>query len=254
MFEGSRILIADDEPSYLHIIARYLTSQGHVCDCVPDGASATLKLETNAYEVLISDIEMPGNNDLGLVRKAAELAPGMPVILVTGHPSVHTAVDSHALPVFAYLMKPVDFASLSAQVGRAIGQYRVYKAIRATESRMSAWAQELADLRESVQSFSTGFQETNIRGYVSMAFNTMVSALSDLKTLLDVTAFDHQDTAICRMDTCTLKRRYELIMEDAIEGLRNTKGTFKSKEIQELRRNLEHALADERRLSKSSGA
>ena len=56
-----RILIADDEQTFLEAVADYLEDEGYECDCAPDGTTAAEKLQQNQYDVLISDIRMPGN-------------------------------------------------------------------------------------------------------------------------------------------------------------------------------------------------
>jgi CheY-like chemotaxis protein len=251
MAEAARILIADDDPSFLLVASRFLTSHGYVCSAMPDGDAARAEMESSSFDLLISDIEMPGNNDLALIRWAADNRPGLPVILVTGYPSVDSAVASHNLPVFAYLMKPISFPELARQAHRATGQYQVFKAIQIMETRLSAWANDLAQLRVGIQSYSTGVYETNVRGYVSVTFNTMIGALTELKNIFDYTRPDDHETNICRVDTCPLKQQFEAAMEDAIETLRNTKGAFKSKEIGELRKRFERVLEEQReRLSK----
>ena len=245
MTDDARILTADDDADCLQISARFLHSQGYTCDCVEDGSSAVAKLESDCYDVLISDIEMPGNHDLGLVRKAAQIAPDMPVILVTGYPSVETAAAGYNLPVFAYLVKPLNYSSLLDQVKKAVSRHRMLQSVRTAETRMSEWKESLASLRGSLESYSSDCQETSMRGYAMMTFSNMIAAFSDLKSLLDMSAADDSKAQVCRVDPCPLKQQFRLAMEDAVETLKNTKSTFKSKEIQDLRRRFERVLSYE---------
>ena len=71
-------------------------------------------LAERRFDALVADIQMPGNRDLELVQWAILNAPGMPVILITGNPTVDSAVASLRLPVAAYLVKPVDYERLRA--------------------------------------------------------------------------------------------------------------------------------------------
>jgi CheY-like chemotaxis protein len=101
-------LIADDEETFLLSTADLLRREGYHCDCAPDGKRAAEMLGKGEYDLLIADIKMPGNGNLELVREMPRLAEGLPVILVTGYPSLKTAMESFQLPVAAYLPKPVE--------------------------------------------------------------------------------------------------------------------------------------------------
>ena len=107
-----RILIADDEESVLLSTADLLRIEGYDCNCALDAKTAFEKLRKNKYDLLIADIKMQGNSDLQLIKKLPESAHGMPVILVTGYPSLSSAVQSIKLPVVGYLIKPFEFSEL----------------------------------------------------------------------------------------------------------------------------------------------
>lgn len=110
------ILIADDEDTFLQSTARLLRREGYDCDCAADANEAIEMLSVRRYDLLVSDIRMPGNPDMRLLREVQRNAEGMPVILVTGHPSVGTAIESIRLAVAAYLIKPIDFEELHRQI------------------------------------------------------------------------------------------------------------------------------------------
>jgi DNA-binding NtrC family response regulator len=116
----ARILLADDEEDFLKFTATLLEKEGYTCDCVTDGATAVELLRTRRYDAVISDIRMPGNPDLRVVREANELQDGVPVILVTAYPSMGTAKRAVELPVTAYVEKPVEFQELLSKVRGAI--------------------------------------------------------------------------------------------------------------------------------------
>ena len=120
MAENSRILLADDEEDFLKYTATLLEKEGFECDCAADGAMAVAMLRDYRYDAVISDIRMPGNADLKLAREVDRLQRGVPVILVTGYPSMDTAVRAVELPVVAYVEKPVEFDELLFKVKNAI--------------------------------------------------------------------------------------------------------------------------------------
>ncbi len=112
MARRGRILIADDEESVLLSTADLLRIEGYECACASDAKTAFDMLRRKKYDLLIADIKMQGNSDLQLIKKLPEFAPRMPVILVTGYPSLSSAVQSMKLPVVGYLIKPFEFTEL----------------------------------------------------------------------------------------------------------------------------------------------
>ena len=107
-----RILIADDEKTFLAAMAQLLCNEGFECDCAEDATEVLEKLSKKTYDLLIADIKMPGNSNLELIRQLSQTAPAVSIILVTGYPSQQTAIEAVQLPVAAYLVKPVDFPQL----------------------------------------------------------------------------------------------------------------------------------------------
>ena len=94
MSELGRILIADDEETFLMSTADLLRNEGFECDCAPDATSAAQMLRSGDHDLLIADIKMPGNFELEFIRDLPQIAEGLPVILVTGYPTLDTAIQS----------------------------------------------------------------------------------------------------------------------------------------------------------------
>jgi DNA-binding NtrC family response regulator len=124
MVENGRILIADDEEVFLKYTAGLFEKAGYACDCAQDAPSAVQMLHERRYDAVISDIRMPGNPDLRLASETAKIQKGVPVILVTGYPSMRSAVRAVELPVSAYVEKPVEFGELLSKVRTAILESR----------------------------------------------------------------------------------------------------------------------------------
>jgi DNA-binding NtrC family response regulator len=116
MADKGRILIADDEESFRRATAQLLEREGYRCDEAGDALTAVQRLSHATYDLLIADIRMPGNARLELLGEMPVLAPGVPVILVTGFPSFTSGQRALDLPVVAYLVKPVEFGDLLMRV------------------------------------------------------------------------------------------------------------------------------------------
>ncbi len=116
MIEGGRILIADDEETFRESTADLLRREGYYCDCVSDAGVAMRMLCNASYDLLIADIKILGKSSLELVDELPQIAGDMPIILVTGYPSLYSAVRSARLNVVRCLAKPLDFESLLSHV------------------------------------------------------------------------------------------------------------------------------------------
>ena len=93
-----RILIADDEPTFLSSTAELLRREGYTVETVEDAPAALAAISGAPFDLLITDLEMPGNADLDLVQQVAHLSGGLPIIIITGFPSVRSAVACIELP------------------------------------------------------------------------------------------------------------------------------------------------------------
>jgi len=114
------ILIADDEPLFLRTTAALLRKSGYKCINAPDGEAAIEALQRQPVDLILSDLSMPGNLKLELLREGRDKWPEIPLIVVTGVPSLPTAIESVRLGITDYLLKPVSYPDLLASVRRAL--------------------------------------------------------------------------------------------------------------------------------------
>jgi DNA-binding NarL/FixJ family response regulator len=187
MSELGRILIADDEETFLYSTAALLRREGYECACAPDAATAAAMLRENIYDLLIADIKMPGNPNLELIHELPHIAEGLPVILVTGYPSLQSAIQSIQLSVVAYLIKPPDFGELRAAVQSAIERSRAYRAIRNTQQRLQDWYGDLESLAQLMRTRS-GDASVRVNAFTTLTLRNLGSCLADLRHLRQVSA------------------------------------------------------------------
>jgi len=116
-----RILIAEDDESLRQLLVRYLTSLGHDVDAVPDGTTAVSALGGTRYDVIVTDVIMPGHNGLEVLRAAKEFDRLTEVIVLTGAPDLSTAVKAlREGDAYDYIVKPFpNVEILRATVERA---------------------------------------------------------------------------------------------------------------------------------------
>lgn len=183
MYELGRILLADDEETFLHTIATLLRRDGYECACALDAATAATMLRKDAYDLLIADIHMPGNLNLELIHELPRIAEGLSVILTTGYPSLQSAIQSIQLPVVSYLIKPFDFGDLQTAVRNAIERSRAYRMIRGTRQRLQDWCRDLESLLQLMGTNSSEDTSVSIDAFTTLTLRNLTHSLADLRRL-----------------------------------------------------------------------
>lgn len=120
----TRVLLVDDEPSLRRGMARLLGAAGYEVSSAANGREAMELIERTTFDVIVSDIRMPGMDGLSLLRAVRARDLDVPVVFLTGSPSLETAMQAVEHGAFRYLKKPIDGTELTslvrqaAQVGR----------------------------------------------------------------------------------------------------------------------------------------
>lgn len=117
--ETARLLLVDDERDFLDAVAPGLERRGFEVTRAETGVRALELLEHGAFDVVVLDVKMPGLDGVSVFRRMRELAPGLPVVLLTGHGSLRQAFETSRQGVFDYLMKPCDVDTLAEVAHRA---------------------------------------------------------------------------------------------------------------------------------------
>lgn len=135
---GERILVVDDAPDTVEVIQRNLQARGYRVYTAPAVADAVRLLEQSPVELVITDLKMPKVGGRELVRHVRENYPDMEVMMITGYPSIESAVDAVKMGAEDYLAKPFTDEELSAAVERAMEKLRVRRATRPDAFRSPA--------------------------------------------------------------------------------------------------------------------
>lgn len=236
-----RILLADDETTFLNSTADLLRREGFECETVSDGFGALARVDEAAFDLLISDLEMPGNEDLELVRRVAERAGGLPIIIVTGYPSTRSAIAAVELPVCAYLVKPVAFADLLSRVDTATTRFRSYVAMRRVEERLRDWRHEVETVTAAGE--LNGAAQPPIDAFLSLTLRNVMGSLSDLEHVSRALSGRAATSHPCEIVNCPRGLQLRAAVEETIQVLEATKGAFRSRTLARLREQLEVLLA-----------
>ena len=118
----ARVLVVDDEDAIRDLLSRTLALADYEVDSAPDGRTAVDRMRIIDYDLLITDLRMPGVDGLSLVREARRLNAGIPIIIVTGHSSEASAIEAINLGVQGYLVKPFRVPRVLAAAAKALGE------------------------------------------------------------------------------------------------------------------------------------
>lgn len=134
-----RVLVVDDEPAVRSFLAEALEADGHKVEAAADGFEAEALLAQQAFEVVVTDLRMPGPDGLSLLERSRQRAPEMQVILVTAHASVESAVQAMKGGAFDYVEKPLEGPSaLRRLVRRAIERSELLRLTRGAKPASGA--------------------------------------------------------------------------------------------------------------------
>lgn len=119
------VLVVDDEPGVRKACARVLEAAGFRVSMASSGTEACALVETNSYDAIVSDLSLPGVDGIALLRHVRRSDLEVPLLLMTGAPTVDTAMEAVALGAFRYLSKPVQSAELCSAVDEAVKLHRL---------------------------------------------------------------------------------------------------------------------------------
>jgi DNA-binding NtrC family response regulator len=136
----AKILIVDDERSIRETVCEVLSYEGYDVDTAPDGMEGLKMFEENEYEVVLCDVKMPTIDGMEVLDKMLSLKPYIPVVMITGHGNVETAVNAMKKGAFDFIEKPLDLNILFLTIQDAIDISKeeskgVYTTIRGMNER-----------------------------------------------------------------------------------------------------------------------
>jgi DNA-binding NtrC family response regulator len=114
------ILIIDDEPKMAGILKRVLTRDSYNVDITHDPEEGVSMMRKNKYDVILSDLKMPGMNGIEVLKNANVLQKEADFIMMTAYATVETAIEAMKLGAFDYLIKPFPIEDLKLLLKRVI--------------------------------------------------------------------------------------------------------------------------------------
>ena len=231
-----KILFADDDPQVCGGVGNCLVRAGFDCDFADTATKAVELLRAKEYDVLLSDINMPGNCGLELIESIPAIAEGLPVILLTGNPTLETAARSVRLRVTAYLTKPPDIEELCRLVAAGVAERHHFLLLKDSRQRLQEWDREIERLQKMLQQAPAADRQAPMQSYLRLTLRHLVVSLVELENLLI------HEGAKLDMDRALEKQTLVNALRKTVGVLQKTKDHFKSKDLGELRKELEGLL------------
>jgi putative two-component system response regulator len=155
-----RILIVDDEVEITEILADLLSDD---YNCVRAGSAeqALVQLQESQFQLVISDITMPGMSGLEMIPHVKTLSPDTVVVMISGMQTVESAIGALRLGAFDYLMKPFDLRQVEAVVKRALEHHDLVVAKQRYENHLEELVeQRTAELDRALNSLEGAYRST----------------------------------------------------------------------------------------------
>jgi len=155
-----RILIVDDESEITEILADLL-SETYQCSKAGTAEQALICLQDQEFELVISDITMPGMSGLDMIPHVKEISPNTVVVMISGMQTVESAIGALRLGAFDYLMKPFDLRQVEAVVIRALEHHDLIVAKQRYENHLEELVeQRTVELDRALDSLEDAYRST----------------------------------------------------------------------------------------------
>ncbi|HEV8630760.1 MAG TPA: HD domain-containing phosphohydrolase [Thermoanaerobaculia bacterium] len=131
-----RVLIVDDEPYIRELIQRCLELEGYECRLAPSAEAALDALGDERFELMVSDIHMPGMSGMELLATVRQRHPELAVLMVTGVDDRKVGIQALRLGAYGYLIKPFDVNELAINAANALQRRQLALLSQATQERL----------------------------------------------------------------------------------------------------------------------
>ena len=151
-----KVLVVDDEQNMRRILEASLKKQGFEVILAANGEEACNRMKTDAVQIVITDLKMPGMDGLSLLKHLNENYPDIPVIIITAHGTVENAVEAMKQGATDYISKPFEFEELKLALTKACTTYKlniaeIHQSEIVTEEGMIARSKPLKDVLDMVK-------------------------------------------------------------------------------------------------------
>lgn len=141
----SNILIIDDEKAIRKTLSEILSYEGYKIDEAGDGEEGLKKFRDKSYDVVLCDIKMPKLDGIEFLDKSRETNPDVPVIMISGHGTIETAVEAVKKGAYDYISKPPDLNRLLITIRNAMDKTNLVAETKVLKRKVSKVEEMIGD-------------------------------------------------------------------------------------------------------------
>jgi len=131
------LLIIDDEKAIRNVLRDILSNEGYIIEEAADGEEGLKKFKAGSFDTVLCDIKMPKLDGIEFLQKAKEAQPDVPIIIISGHGNIETAVDAVKKGAFDYIAKPPDLNRLLITIRNALDQTTLVKETKILKKKIT---------------------------------------------------------------------------------------------------------------------
>lgn len=181
----TRVLVVDDDPMIRQLLEEALIMEGFQASTEPGGKEALEALSGGSFDVVITDLSMPGMNGLELIRLTNEGHPHVPKIIITGAGTMEDAIEAIRIGAYDYIRKPLNLGELWVVLGRAVRNRRLVLSNQEFQRQLQESNQRLEQrVRERTDELTRMMQIKD--NFLSHLSHEILTPLAPLKGYLSI--------------------------------------------------------------------
>ena len=216
MSQAKKILVVDDDKNIRRTVSMALESLDYFVHTAFDGKDAMVQLTGDKYDLIITDLKMPGMNGMELLAQAIATYPDIKIVLISAHATVDNAVEAMKLGAVDFLQKPFTPKELRNIVhrvletepirGEEISQYKASLNAAKNSARNRNFDEAIAKTKEAIGSDPGNPEAFNLLGQLQEILGDSNSAIKNYRVAIDLDptyqpAKDNLDRATNNSDT-----------------------------------------------------
>jgi signal transduction histidine kinase len=148
MERQSKVLVVDDDPFALRSMAKVLGGESYQVVTAASGSEAIDLLKQDSFDLVLTDLKMPGIDGLEVLREAREIAPQAVVLILTGYASLESAIEALRKGAYDYLVKPCSDDELKLKIAKGLERVRLAEERQRAEEALKEYSERLEEIVE----------------------------------------------------------------------------------------------------------
>lgn len=159
--ENLSVLVVDDDPVIRRLLEKRLTKENYQVAIVEDGLQAEAKLKQQSFDVVLTDLMMPGGiGGIEVLEIAKAINPDIHVVLITAHSSINTAVEAMKKGAADYLEKPINFDELFLRLDKIANVKTILRSAKDIEQAMNITENAASETIQNLEMIVANLQAT----------------------------------------------------------------------------------------------